>query len=88
MYEICVGNKTALLLLVGASGCRGCGIHEDGGKEMVTGGTVSFGVEVGRVIVCVALAEDYGLVHDALADEMMFGMDISGLRGDVGCDGN
>ena len=55
---------------------------------MVTGGTVSFGVEVGRVIVCVALAEDYGLVHDALADEVMFGMDVSELRGDVGCDGN
>ena len=72
----------------GASGCRGSGIHEDGGKEMVAGGTVSFRVEVGRVIVCVALAEDYGLVHDALADEVMFGMDVSELHGDVGCDGN
>ena len=66
MYEVCVGNRATLLLLVGVSSCRGSGIHEDGGKEMVAGGTVSFRVEVGRVIVCVALAEDYGLVHDAL----------------------
>ena len=88
MYEICVGNRTTLLLLVGVSGCQGSGIHEDGGKEIVAGGTVSFRVEVGRVIVCVALEKNYGLIHDALANEVMFGMDVSGFRGDVGCDSN
>ena len=61
---------------------------EDGGEEMVTGGTVGFCVEVGGVIICVALAENYGLIYDALANEVMFGMDVSELCGDVGCDSN
>ena len=56
----------------GASGCRGSCIHEDGGEKMVTGGTVGFCVEVGGVVTCVALAENYGLIHDALANEVMF----------------
>ena len=88
IYEICVGNRTALLLLVGVSGCRGSGLHEDGGKEGVAGGAVGFRVEVGGVIVCVALAENYGLIHDALANEVMFGMDVSGLCGGVECYSN
>ena len=85
---MCVRYGSTLLLLVGASGCWGSGIHEDGGEEMVTGGTVGFCVEVGGVIICVALAENYGLIHDALANKVMFGMDVSGLCGDVGCDSN
>ena len=68
----------------GASGCRGSCIHEDGGEEMVIGVTVGFCVEVGGVIICVVLAENYGLIHDALENEGMFGMDVSGLCGDDG----
>ena len=55
---------------------------------MVTGGTVGFFVEVGGVIICVALAENYGLIHGALANEVVFAMDVSGLCGDIGCDSN
>ena len=43
----------------GAIGYRGSCIYEDRGEEMVTGGTVGFCVEVGGVIICVALAENY-----------------------------
>ena len=68
-----------------ASGYRGFCIHEDGGEEMMTGGTVGFCVEVGRVIICVALAENYGLTT---MHWRMFGMDVSGICGDVGCNSN